>query len=1046
MSLYTVQLYAYNDQNKLVELDLYQEEPIKLTLSAESITDIVRIDSSFSRTFRIPATNTNSQFFSWWYEASIVNFDVTQRIRAEIHVNGTLYSTGQLRLQGAYQNNFRDNVDLEVVFLGETKDFSTEVGDGYLNSLDLGDTAHDLTIDNVEDSWLDFGDVNLLFDGKIRYIPAVRGYVYDDSGNILNSSGGSTDVGEFSRGKTQSFTSTGNAVNINQFTPTIQIKYLVDKIFALTNYTYSTNSIFNEDWFQYLYTDAINATSPFVEGVSQGFEVDLDVIQEYSSSVEDDVEYTSIVDNPVNAYSTSTFTFTVPVDGSYTLTSVLNGNHSQEPFGGSVVTTVRMKVNGSTVDTDSQSDTGANNPFTLNLSHSASLTAGDVVKVTVEGSGGFERGVLISGTFQTTSAPIAVNFSNLLKDDIKLIDFFKSVLSKFRCVMVPSKEQDNEFIVKPWNDYIAQGDEFDWTNKVDGNKDLVMKPVFFNQSANITFTDQEDEDSINKYHQEQFNTIYGTRFYNSGSDLLVDTRTVSTVFAPTPANQIPGDEGGEFITPYLSVWGTEPDQDGDTQRLPLTPQPRLMYWNGFVAAGFTWYYTDGTLLRNESDYPRMTYVDEIPTTSDTLNLNWKKAFSYFELNGGPEGDLGEDVFQRYWQDYVDELYSPDSRMLTGYFTIDAEDLRDLTFDDAIFIKDSWWRVQKIYDAPLTDVASVKVDLLKIIQYPKPVGEPPVSSFTWEWDDANDRVQFTDTSTNSPTSWSWTFSAGTPSSTTEQNPTLEGVLWDEITVTLTASNGGGTGTLASQTFYVRPVEFTDIQYWWRADSGITNGSGSDVSAWTDQINSFDIAQSTASKQPIETTSATLNGKPVVSFNGSTDYLNSATTPASNSGRDITVLSVYNIPNTPPGEGNIFGFEAIGSFANRFWFDGLSGKLRLFDGMASAGNGVTYYVEEPMTTGAKSFKYRYDYSAGDAFRAYNTLTETTLVTGGASRNIGSSVTAMMGSLVYSVSDGRVFGGRYIEMEMAETIVIYGSPTTDQMNAWKTYVNARYGTIIT
>jgi PKD repeat protein len=56
------------------------------------------------------------------------------------------------------------------------------------------------------------------------------------------------------------------------------------------------------------------------------------------------------------------------------------------------------------------------------------------------------------------------------------------------------------------------------------------------------------------------------------------------------------------------------------------------------------------------------------------------------------------------------------------------------------------------------------------------------------------VNFTSTSTGSPTSWSWTFPSGTPASATTQNVT--GVVWNTpgtYTVTHTATNGNGPGT-------------------------------------------------------------------------------------------------------------------------------------------------------------------------------------------------------------------------------------------------------------
>ena len=63
----SIQLYAYDQSGVRWELDLYEEDPIKITISAEDIIDIPRIDASFSRQFRIPATGNNSKFFKFWF-------------------------------------------------------------------------------------------------------------------------------------------------------------------------------------------------------------------------------------------------------------------------------------------------------------------------------------------------------------------------------------------------------------------------------------------------------------------------------------------------------------------------------------------------------------------------------------------------------------------------------------------------------------------------------------------------------------------------------------------------------------------------------------------------------------------------------------------------------------------------------------------------------------------------------------------------------------------------------------------------------------------
>jgi PKD repeat protein len=69
---------------------------------------------------------------------------------------------------------------------------------------------------------------------------------------------------------------------------------------------------------------------------------------------------------------------------------------------------------------------------------------------------------------------------------------------------------------------------------------------------------------------------------------------------------------------------------------------------------------------------------------------------------------------------------------------------------------------------------------------------PVANFSADTQvvSAGGSVHFTDLSTNSPTSWSWTFEGGTPSSSTSQNPTVTYNTAGTYDVSLTAANSAG----------------------------------------------------------------------------------------------------------------------------------------------------------------------------------------------------------------------------------------------------------------
>jgi len=78
---------------------------------------------------------------------------------------------------------------------------------------------------------------------------------------------------------------------------------------------------------------------------------------------------------------------------------------------------------------------------------------------------------------------------------------------------------------------------------------------------------------------------------------------------------------------------------------------------------------------------------------------------------------------------------------------------------------------------------------------KPPSNAPVAGFTASgtMPDLKGSISFTDQSTNTPTSWSWYFEGGTPSTSIEQNPTVRYDNVGSYLVSLTVSNADGSDT-------------------------------------------------------------------------------------------------------------------------------------------------------------------------------------------------------------------------------------------------------------
>ena len=90
-------------------------------------------------------------------------------------------------------------------------------------------------------------------------------------------------------------------------------------------------------------------------------------------------------------------------------------------------------------------------------------------------------------------------------------------------------------------------------------------------------------------------------------------------------------------------------------------------------------------------------------------------------------------------------------------------------------------------------------------------------------------QFTDTSTNSPTSWLWDFgSTGASGNTSLQNPVVYYPTAGTFTVSLAAANAGGTGTPEIKNNYIdvvsniapQSIQFNTSYYYTPTEAGLS----------------------------------------------------------------------------------------------------------------------------------------------------------------------------------------------------------------------------------
>lgn len=698
------------DGTQVYFIDLYEEANIKLTLSIEDITT-AETKSVFSRAFRVPATGNNNLFFEHAFMLMGTDYDVTVKKPASILVDGAEFRNGHIRLQKIYWNGDQDKIDYEIIFLGETRDFASTLGDASLCSLNLSSLSHVLNATNVELSWeaypstLDASGATItpsftngLKNGDVIY-PLV------DFGSFGDGTNSNPTISV-----TGSHNFTNNDLPVTRMKPMVRAKAVVDAIFDSTEYSYETGGFFDTDLFKQMYVSAwgdvarqatnIDFSDNICEAIgneTQGIGAGIIVLQ---TPVE-------IFDNN-NNFNNLAQTYTAPLNGTYQFRGEALYTAQQETTG---QPNARLQIykNGGLIQSGFE-----NWNQVITVVWSGALVAGDVIQIRVNETGISDAAQIRDQKFQCQLAPGELNVAAQFDCDYKQIDFIKDLLTSFRLVMAPDKINPKQFIIEPWVDYIGRGDFYDWSDKLDRSKDLVIQPLFNDQQDIIYFDHKEDKDFLNKYHVDAYKYVYGHLEFDSGNDLLVGDRKIETLWAPTPMKQIRGASTTQkFIIPQ--IWSFESTEN---PYLVIKPKTRLLFYNGLNDNNHNYEWRLDTGANSPYDiHPLVSYSSDWPLTDTGQILNWFNDIGYWgdDVAGFPPQG-GQSMYQTYWSAYISSLYDKNARRVTGTFILNNADLQDFTFDDIIFIDGIYYRPEKIMDAPIGERSQVKVQLIKLLDF------------------------------------------------------------------------------------------------------------------------------------------------------------------------------------------------------------------------------------------------------------------------------------------------------------------------------------------
>jgi len=245
-----------------------------------------------------------------------------------------------------------------------------------------------------------------------------------------------------------------------------------------------------------------------------------------------------------------------------------------------------------------------------------------------------------------------------------------------------------------------------------------------------------------------------------------------------------------------------------------------------------------------------------------------------------------------------------------------------------------------------------------------------------------------------------------------------------------------GGLSIRTTAFSPANLSGLSLWLKADAGVTT-SGSNVTAWADQSGNGRTV--TLTNSPTFTASS-INGKPTIDFNGSTQYVN-ALTPAFAGNNNFSLIWVFkyvgdSVNSDPydPYSPSVSFLSDTGDDQGTFHYIKNDSKFPASYPMFLTQGWTQYDYNEGFTYSDGS-NYILEFISNQSSGFYSVFRNATLE---GSEAIGTAASSdVIGIRIAGQEDPPRFGN----IKMAEIIVYNSTLTSPQLTQIRNYLNTKY-----
>jgi hypothetical protein len=700
----TYQIYSLASASQEYYLDLFENESISQNWRYTDLNNFTSL-GAFSREFRVPYTDRNQlalgALFDVNYDGGVNNY-FHYKLPSEIRVDTLPIAKGYVRVRKVYQQQGKIN-EIELAFYAETPDLFKTIGEKKLKDLtDLPNLNEVVKFDNV------------------TITTPERVWSLIDRGQLWSEQG---------QPGTRRISDSTTPLFAVDLTPAVRWDYLLEQIIADAGFELEASSLltilagYHMPWLNKSFLDTDDLGSQYAFRAYNSTTISL---PNASGVISNFLTYNSLTeafDNNAN-FDAATGVYTAPGGGLYTFhfcfpvqTTGYTGAGTHTRFliyftidGVDYFHTDFFYQSSLTIDFiygfNFPTGTTLQVKFRREIGYYSALdngwiVAGDGTVSVLAGNGDLGNAMfeLVGTKFKYGSTFIY----NLNAPDMRQIDFLNDVIKMHNCAIVADRTNPNKISIVPYNSYVGSGNQLDWNAKLDISKDITIYATTELQKNKTTFTYTAGEDYLGKLYKDNNRTYgeYKAEGYTVNPDVPISSfvtgdNTVQLITRSTPSGNIPG-------TPYPIP------QFINNQNEFVVPGPRAL----FASTAFNIQLFDdsvGVEAAVLTAVSSLTNYSVAQATITDFDLNFAPEIPPFQINANPYNNL----FNLYWRNAMNELYSPNARIMEAYFALDLTDILTFQFSDILYVNNAQWRILEVSDYKVGQFESTKVKLIKYI--------------------------------------------------------------------------------------------------------------------------------------------------------------------------------------------------------------------------------------------------------------------------------------------------------------------------------------------